>query len=81
NLNREYKGEFQTLKHLAKSKNLILHNESVLFWQFPADIFAQFKQVYNLTYLFDAQIQKYYYDINGIEYELYAVVKDNDSYK
>ncbi|WP_345806187.1 hypothetical protein [Bacillus subtilis] len=81
NLNREYKGEFQTLKHLAKSKNLILHNESVLFWQFSADIFAQFKQVYNLTYLFDAQIQKYYYDINGIEYELYAVVKDNDSYK
>ncbi len=25
--------------------------------------------------------QKYYYDIHGIEYELYAVVKDNHSYK
>ncbi|MDQ0927707.1 hypothetical protein QFZ25_001767 [Bacillus atrophaeus] len=80
-LNREYKGEFQTLKHLAKSKNLILHNDSVLFWQFPSDIFTQFKEVYNLTYLFDAQIQKYYYDINDIDYDLYAVLKDKDSYK
>ncbi|KMM52255.1 hypothetical protein ACH95_22695 [Bacillus glycinifermentans] len=80
-LNREYKGEFQNLKQLALSRNLILHNDSVLFWQFPADIFKQFKQVYNLTYLFDAQIQKYYYDLNNIQYSLYTVINDGNEYK
>jgi hypothetical protein len=49
-------------------------------WEFPADIFKQFKGVYVLTYLFDAQIQKYYYDMNNIQYDKYIVTKDKNTY-
>ncbi|MEH6872780.1 hypothetical protein V7006_20080, partial [Bacillus safensis] len=80
-LNREYKGEFQTLKKLAKSDNLIYHNDSVLFWEFPSDVFNKFNEVYVLTYLFNAQIQKYYFDLHKIEYELLSVFKENKNYK
>jgi hypothetical protein len=76
----EYTGEFTTVKRLALNNKLILHNGKILFWNFPADIFKLFKEVYILTYMFDAQIQKYYYDMNNIEYEKYISVKENDTY-
>jgi hypothetical protein len=40
-----------------------------------------FEQVYILTYLFDGQIQKYYYDLHGIQYDYYAVVKNDEPYE
>jgi hypothetical protein len=79
-LDEEYKGEFTTIKRLALNNNLILHNNSILFWNFPADIFKLFKDVYVLTYMFDAQLQKYYYDMNDINYEKYISIKENDSF-
>jgi hypothetical protein len=79
-LGEEYKGEFSTVKRLALNNNLILHNGKILFWSFPADIFKLFKDVYILTYMFDAQLQKYYYDMNNITYEKYISVKTNDTY-
>lgn len=77
----EYKGEFVTVKRLALNNNLILHNNAILFWNFPADIFKLFKEVYILTYMFDAQIQKYYYDMNQLKYEKYISVYENDTYQ
>jgi hypothetical protein len=79
-LGEEYKGEFITVKRLALNNNLILHNNSILFWNFPADIFKLFKDVYVLTYMFDAQLQKYYYDMNNITYEKYISVKENGNF-
>jgi hypothetical protein len=79
-LGEEYKGEFSTVKRLALNKNLILHKGKILFWNFPADIFKLFKDVYVLTYMFDAQLQKYYYDMNNITYDNYISVKENDTY-
>lgn len=79
-LEGEYKGEFVTVKRLALNNNLILYNGAVLFWNFPADIFKLFKEVYVLTYLFDAQIQKYYYDMNNINYEKYISILENNEY-
>lgn len=79
-LGEEYKGEFLTVKRLALNNNLILHNGKILFWSFPADIFKLFKDVYILTYMFDAQLQKYYYDMNNITYEKYISVKENETY-
>lgn len=31
--------------------------------------------------MFDAQIQKYYYDLNNIQYSLYTVINDGNEYK
>lgn len=79
-IGEEYKGEFITVKRLALNNNLILHNNSILFWNFPADIFKLFKDVYVLTYMFDAQLQKYYYDMNNINYEKYISIKENGKF-
>ena len=35
---------------------------------FPVSVFKAFKNIYILTYMFDAQIQKYYYDFYNVNY-------------
>lgn len=75
-----YNGKFQTVRRYALNNNLIMHNGVILLWNFPPDIFKLFKESYILTYLFRAQLQKYYFDIHGIEYEYYNVKVENDLY-
>lgn len=79
-LGEEYKGEFTVVKRLALNNNLILHNNKILFWNFPADIFKMFKEVYILTYMFDAQLQRHYYDMNNIDYDKYISVNEKGNY-
>lgn len=71
---------FSTVRDYALSGNLYAVNEVALVWNFPAKIFDLFEQVYIMTYLFDGQIQRYYYDLHGIQYDYFAVVKDADKY-
>jgi hypothetical protein len=76
-----YTGEFVHVKKMAQNRNLVLHNNTILLWNFPNDIFGLFKDTYILTYLFDAQIQKSYFDMFGIKYERYiATCDDNGRY-
>lgn len=67
----EYTGKFSHIKQMADNKNVIMHNNVLLFWLFPVEVFKAFKDIYILTYLFKAQIQKYYYDMYNLEYEYY----------
>lgn len=69
----DYTGEFDSLRDMALNRNLIFIGEKLLFWNFPVDIFNYFKEVYILTYLFDAQVQRYYYDFHNIKYSKYQV--------
>lgn len=64
----EKKASFEEVMATAKTNNLIYYKDMMMFWEFPLDIFKAFKDVYILTYLFDAQIQKYYYDMSNIEF-------------
>ena len=76
-----YDGEFTTkLKPMVKSHNVTYYNDSLLLWTFPVEVFQAFKEVTVLTYLFDAQIQKYYYDMNHIEFEYIGTKKENENY-
>ncbi|WP_230178376.1 hypothetical protein [Peribacillus sp. Bi134] len=43
-------------------------------------VFQAFKEVYVLTYLFESQEQKYYYDLYELDYEYYAVQKQGGTY-
>lgn len=74
-----YKGEFEEYKRLCELGCVSLYGTGnsriTLLWMFPISIFKAFKEIYILTYLFDAQIQKYYYDYYGVEYN-YMYVKD-----
>jgi len=76
-----YEGnKFNEIKSMSKSRNLILVDNVLLLWNFPIDIFQSFTEVYILTYMFDAQIQKYYYDLNNVNFEYLGVDKVNDEY-
>lgn len=79
---KDYKlGEFVSIKRLADSHNLMLHNEVALYWTMPVNAFLAFKEVYILTYLFDGQIQKYYYDMFNVSYSYKSVSKINGRYE
>lgn len=69
----EYEGEFEKYKRQCELKTLYIYPskdapKKFLIWMFPVNIFKAFKEVYILTYLFDAQIQKYYYDYFQVPY-------------
>lgn len=78
----EYDGtKFADIKGKAQTHNLIYYKGLMMFWTFPIDIFKSFQDVFVLTYMFDAQIQKYYYDMNKIPIEKIGIEKDAYGYK
>lgn len=77
---KNYRGRFNFIKTMAEKNRLIKVGDTILFWRFPADIFEAFSEVYVMTYLFGAQIQKYYYDLYGIDYSYYDIEKDKNRY-
>ena len=76
----DYHGnKFKEIKGMARNKNLMLIEDMLLLWNFPVDIFNSFKEVNVLTYMFDAQIQKYYYDLYDVDI-IYSGVKNKSGY-
>ncbi|MFM9532390.1 hypothetical protein [Lysinibacillus sp. IITD104] len=69
------KTRYKDIKLLAESENLYFFENTVLFWTFPISVFQAFKEVYIMTYLFQCQQQKYYYDMYNLEYSYKAVQK------
>lgn len=77
---RNNKFRFYDIKRLAEKENLYLFNSTAIFWTMDVQSFLAFEEVYILTYLFDGQIQKYYYDMKNVSYEKKSVTFDeNDS--
>jgi len=74
-------GRFYDIKLFAKAGTLFYHRGKFLIWTFPPRIFDAFDEVVNLTYLFEAQIQRYYYDLHGLEYTVKSVRKSGDTYE
>jgi hypothetical protein len=72
---------FRDIKNLAQSENLFIFENSAIFWTMDINSFLSFKEVYVLTYLFDGQLQKYYYDIHSIEHEKFSVNKNISGYE
>lgn len=76
-----YEGtKFREIKLMAKNKTLMLINDMLLLWNFPVDIFECFQEVYILTYMFGAQIQKYYYDLSKVKMDYLGVENKNGYY-
>jgi len=77
-----YDGAHNKVMRLCFNKSAIVVNGTALVWVFPAAIFSKFKQTYICTYMFDVQVQKYYFDLNGLSYEYFRVIHDdNDTYQ
>lgn len=70
---------YENMKNLADRELLYYVNNAYLFWSFPTEVFEEdiFDDVFILTYLFEYQMQAYYYRFNGIPYEYYHVESIN----
>lgn len=73
----DYKGKFDEEHRLCDLDCLAMYGDSVMMWLFPISTFQAFRQIYVLTYMFDAQLQNYYYNYYGVSYE-YWYVDGND---
>jgi len=79
----DYKGVFKDVVEIIKRGNksglnrVIIDSEMrLLFWKFPVEVFKHFEKVFILTYMFDGQIMKYYYDTHGVKYKKIGVGGD-----
>ena len=61
-------GRFSDIKMLANAGNLYKFGEGLLLWTFPPRVFKAFDKTFIMTYLFDAQIQRCYFDLFDIPY-------------
>lgn len=79
----KYEGEkFLKEKGLCEMGCLYLYGKTTMLWQFSVDIFSAFKESFLLTYMFNGQIQKYYYDYHKLEYDRWYVKGDSiDTYE
>lgn len=73
-----YGSRFSDFKRWADLGSLADYgNGSLILWLLPVKAFKCFSEAYVLTYMFDAQFQKYYYDLNEIKYKYMYI--DGDS--
>lgn len=61
-------GSFSDLKAYAETGYLQSFKNLFFYWYYPPDVFNAFSEAYVLTYLFDCQFLRYYFDTHGIRY-------------
>lgn len=71
----DYDGRFEEFRNLCNLGAMYIYAGQVFIWCFPISIFEAMKQTYILTYLFEGQLQAYYYKLHGVEYEKKYVAK------
>ena len=74
-------GKFKDLYTMSGIGNVYYYRNKFLFWTITPDSFKAFDEVYILTYLFHGQIQRYFYDLHNIEYDMKSVEFYNDEYR
>lgn len=77
NQDEEYRGKFSEEKRLCDLNCLAYYGGTVMMWLFPIDAFNAFNKIYILTYMFNSQIQRYYYDFYKLPYTYIYVKGDN----
>lgn len=65
----EYTGLMNEIRDLSQRNHLYLYKNTALLDVVPPDMFKMFKEVFVLTYMFDGQQIKYYFDLFQIPYE------------
>lgn len=71
------KARFIDIKRYADSGNLYAYRDQFMIWQLPVRLFEHFDETFILTYLFEGQLQSYYYKLHGLKYKLKSVVRDS----
>lgn len=76
-----YEGNFEYLSKEVKTKYVTLENDQLLVWTLPSDLFAPFKEVWVLTYMFESSLQCAYFKLLGIDWEYMQVQREGSVYK
>ena len=76
---KDYTGIFSDIKRLCDMESLAVYGNDVAMWLFPIQAFNAFKVILILTYMFHAQIQRYYYDYYKLPYSYLHVDGDDIS--
>ena len=77
----DYCGKFSEEKRLCDMECLGKYGDDIMIWLFPIQAFNAFNKIFILTYKFEAQIQKYYYDYYKLPYSYMYVNGDSiDNY-
>ena len=74
-------GKFREEMMRARSNNFFRFGENYFFWSIPPELFTCFEDVYVLTYMFQAQPLKCFFDVHNIEHEYIGVRKTSDGYE
>ncbi len=69
------------IKIMADNDTLYVENNKAFYRTIHTRAFEAFEEVYILTYLFDGQIQKYYYDMHDIEYTKKSVIHNGKKFE
>lgn len=81
NQDDDYYGKFEEEKRLCELNSLAYYGGAVMMWLLPIEAFNAFRKIFILTYMFDAQIQRYYYDYYNLPYEyIYVTGNTRDTY-
>ncbi len=78
--NLNYDGVYNQIKRWCLNKSVVVLDQRVLMWVISPGIFHCFSDIYLCTYMFDAQIQRYYFDMQGMAYQCSRVEKSNNQY-
>ncbi len=73
--------KYADIMRLAKAGNLFYHRGRFLIWAFPPRVFEALSNVYVMTYLFEGQLQRYYFDLFNFEYRYFAIKRMGDKYE
>ena len=75
-LNNDSESQFDNLKDYFINGDTYFISNTVIIWSFPVTVFKAFSDVFVLTYMFDCQLQKYYYDFYNIRYKKVSVARE-----
>ncbi|ULT58706.1 DEAD/DEAH box helicase family protein [Neobacillus drentensis] len=74
-------GNFTQIRNLAVVNNLMIFENTAMYWLLPVSAFKGFEEIFVLTYMFNGQLQRYYYDLFNLAYSFHSVTNVNDSYQ
>lgn len=72
--------KYRDVRILAQTGTLYCNRGTLFVWTFPPEIFKAFDRVFIMTYLFDGQPQRFYFDMFQIEYDKKAARKDDNGF-
>ena len=77
----ECEGPYENALLTAKSGNAFVFEDSVMYWVYPPEIFEAFDEIIILTYMFESQLLKHYFDLWGATYRNVGVRKYRNTYQ